>query len=591
MLHRRILLLHEFDDAGRCEVDERGDDPVQWNVAPDGKVMLEGERQQSIGIAALGKALALAIGPALIGAWIGAVLEERLSFLDGDQQRLLETATAVGFTFEVDLLAQLLRADVDDVYDRLDVLVRDHHVVVPAESVGTHDRYSLHHPLLFDVLRERAQANGPRWRRLHQRLIDLLLAQPEVTDDLAARAAMSALLSGDGRAAGLAMDAAARHFRAGAVGKAREYAEAAMDVGGGSEFALDAGELVTRCLVAEGDHAAAAAKAAEIIVSRPPSSAGPAARRTWSLRLLRARSLRLATEWDAASAELSVLDGELDDEPACVGAVLSEEFSRTRAESLLVRAEMDLCGPDQDFEQCIKRCEDVLSSSVDMGLVSRAEGHRGLGHLAAYRPREAESCLQAAVSAARTLAHPSQLYDALFWHAKKKIACLELDAGWSIIEEMRAVAERSGVSLSSPVHHREGSRLWSTRGDMQRSAELLGRYFDAAPEISLAPLKALLCLQVVEIADLFDGSRSLEFLEQLTRAAERCSSAERRFILTECVDLIGTHQPVDAPLSVAVDLLAVPPSAAAAADTVFRFNIPDLGRLRGLVRSGAVPLG
>ncbi|MEU4313942.1 hypothetical protein [Nocardia sp. NPDC024068] len=53
---------------------------------------------------------------------IAAVLEERLSFLRPEDQRLLETAALIGYSFEVDYLAVLARMDVDDVYERLHVL-------------------------------------------------------------------------------------------------------------------------------------------------------------------------------------------------------------------------------------------------------------------------------------------------------------------------------------------------------------------------------------------------------------------------------------------------------------------------------------
>jgi hypothetical protein len=54
---------------------------------------------------------------------IAAVMEERLSFAAPGDQQLLEAAIAVGFTFEIQFVADLARADIDDVYDRLDQTV------------------------------------------------------------------------------------------------------------------------------------------------------------------------------------------------------------------------------------------------------------------------------------------------------------------------------------------------------------------------------------------------------------------------------------------------------------------------------------
>ncbi len=63
----------------------------------------------------------------------------------------------IGYSFEVDYLAALVRADVDDVYERLDVLLNEFGLVRPDDPRGARDRYAVHHPLLAEVLRERGE--------------------------------------------------------------------------------------------------------------------------------------------------------------------------------------------------------------------------------------------------------------------------------------------------------------------------------------------------------------------------------------------------------------------------------------------------
>ncbi|MFF2554848.1 ATP-binding protein [Nocardia sp. NPDC058058] len=183
---------------------------------------------------------------------ITAVLEERLSYLSGTDQRLMETAALVGYSFEVDYLARLLRIDIDDVYERLDVLYDEHGLVRPAESRGEYDRYMIHHPLFAQILRDRGAANPPHWRRQHAKLLDILEAEPEWDDETYVRAAAVAMAARNRTKAGrLALEAARRQFGLGAVSKARDLVRIAVE----QTPSFAAYKLLAECLTAEGDHA------------------------------------------------------------------------------------------------------------------------------------------------------------------------------------------------------------------------------------------------------------------------------------------------------------------------------------------------
>src|SRR3546814_837224 len=65
LLHRAVGLLHELDDATGREADQPVHHLVERQVAPDGKVMIEGQRDDGIGPHAPGKAGAILLATAL----------------------------------------------------------------------------------------------------------------------------------------------------------------------------------------------------------------------------------------------------------------------------------------------------------------------------------------------------------------------------------------------------------------------------------------------------------------------------------------------------------------------------------------------
>src|SRR5690606_10001861 len=218
---------------------------------------------------------------------------------------------------------------IDDVYERLDVLLNEYGLVRPAEPRGDLDVYTIHHPLLAEVLRERGAVNAPRWRRLHRRLLKILEEETGSWDDeLRVRAVEIAVgAEDDAKARELALAAAVRQFRLGAVTKARQLVQVALDHG---EDSLSAHRLLAECMVAEGDHVAAA-DACAAAMRTPPAERDE----SFSVRLLWARSLRMTNDWDGVRALLA----ELEAESADVGA------DEVLAEVRMLEAEVALCGP------------------------------------------------------------------------------------------------------------------------------------------------------------------------------------------------------------------------------------------------------
>jgi hypothetical protein len=499
---------------------------------------------------------------------VADVIEERLSFVTPEDQRLLEVAALVGFTFEVDLVAELTRVNLDEVFEALDRLMRDHRLIVGAAAVGDLDRYALYHPMLAQILRARASQNAPRWRRYHQRLVDLLLAQ-QLTDEIAVRAASAAIIASDARAVDLALDAAGRQYRAGAVTRARELAEMALPAADGTKFFAIA-ELLARSLSAEANHRDAAAVCARALSG---ARAGSVARtRLRDLRLLHIRSLRMINSWTAVEELLLGLQTQLP---------TSSTARQARAEMLMLRAETALCGPVQDIATCVAACEEVIKETPDGALRSRALGHRGLAHLAAYQPDEAENGLRLAVDAARAAGHPYAEYEAVHWLSKKKLACLELADAAVLLKLLAETSQVSGVARDIPFHRRDASRLLALQGDTVGSVAAFLQYYDLTAAAERDRVLTVLTCQVHE-AEAVHGTgyadRLVDALGEATLARAPCSAG-----MTDpraAAERLGRRPRGWAPLLFAVAELQVDPGEAGAAEAIFRFDVPDLTRLR-----------
>ncbi|MGV9679843.1 hypothetical protein ACWDSJ_31575 [Nocardia sp. NPDC003482] len=502
---------------------------------------------------------------------ITAVLEERLSYLTLEDQRLLETAALIGYSFEVDYLARLARLDIDDVYDRLHVLFEEYALVRPAEPRGDLDRYLIHHPLFAEILRERGAQNAPRWRRQHARFLEILEAEPHWDDETQVRAAAVAVAARDRAKAGpLSLAAARRQLALGAVSKARELADIAVE----HAPSFHSWSLLAESQTVSGDHSAGTRSCAAALAFSGAEPLEPD--QVAGVRLLWARNLRMTCRWEDVDR---VLD-ELLTQHLTSGEI--------RAEALILRAEVALCGPVQDTAGCIDLCEAVASMTAEAELRSRAFGHRGLAHLAAYEPLEADRWLTRSIEAAEDSGHPYARYEALHWLSKKTMACLELERSWALLEELGRMSRTSGVASDNPPHLRDSSRVLGLRGNHAGAAEAFARYLDVSLSPGLDKVAMTLTCQVIELDGLRGRESGAELLAQLRAVCDRdLLAADRRERLIRLLDTLEGRARGANPVEFAVARLGVAPDDALAADAIFRFDVPSLTKLRSLLGHGA----
>ncbi len=496
---------------------------------------------------------------------ITAVIEDRLSYLSSEDQRLLETAALIGYNFEVDYLAQLTRLDIDDVFERLHVLFDEHDLVRPADRRNEYDRYRIHHPLFAQVLRERGVANGPRWRRHHTKLLQIIEAEQDWDDELWVRAAAVAVEARNSAKAGpLALQAARRQFALGAVSKARDLARIAVE----NAPSFDAFALLAECLAAGGDHVGGVDACVAALELPDAATADPTL--VAHVRLLWARTLRMTCRW---TETVDVLD-QL--------AVAYPEPGGLLAETLNLYAEVALCGPVQDCVQCIDLCDQVAAMSADPEVQSRAFGHRGLAHLAAFQPMEAEQWLQKAIDVAAAAGHPYAEYEAVHWLSKKTMACLELERSAQLLAQLREMSQTSGVASENPPHVRDLSRVLGLRGEFPNAANAFAVFTDISQNSAAGRISTTLACQLAEIEWQHGPVAGGEFLDELARATgEDFLLVESRQLLRGLVERLRERPLVWDPVSFAVSVLGVPEEDAQAADAIFRFDVPSLAQLRG----------
>ncbi len=495
---------------------------------------------------------------------ITAVIEDRLSYLTSEDQRLLETAALIGYNFEVEYLAQLTRLDVDDVFERLHVLFDEHDLVRPTDPRNEYDRYRIHHPLFAQVLRERGVANGPRWRRHHAKLLQIIEAEQEWDDELWVRAAAVAVEARNTAKAGsLALQAARRQFALGAVSKARDLARIAVE----HTPSFDALALLAECLSAGGDHVGGVDACVAALQLSEPAAAGPAL--VAQVQLLWARNLRMTCRW---SETVDVLD-QL--------AVAYPEPSGLLAETLNLYAEVALCGPVQDSARCVELCDQVAAMSAEPAVQSRAFGHRGLAHLAAYEPMEAEQWLQKAIDVAVAAGHPYAEYEAVHWLSKKTMACMELERSAQLLAQLREMSQTSGVASENPPHVRDLSRVLGLLGEFPNAANAFAVFTDISQIAAAGRVSTTLACQLSEIEWRHGRQAAAEFLDELSRAAgEDFLLVESRELLQGTIERLRERPSGWDPVLFAVNVLGVSDADARAADAIFRFDVPSLTHLR-----------
>lgn len=508
------------------------------------------------------------------------LLEERLSHLTGEDQRLLETAALIGYSFEVDYLALLARVDVDELYERLHVLFTEHALIRPANPRGTLSRYSIHHPLLAEVLRQRAASNRPRWRRLNQRLLEIIGAPEGWDDELLVRAVEIAVEAGDDpNACGLAIRACARQLELEAFSKAEQLAQVAIEHSRDTAPVIDAYSMLAKSLTAEGNHTGVVDACAQLTRWAQVYPMDP--HEELSVKLTWARALRMVNNWDECSAMLHQI--------VTAGTALGA--SESVAQARMLKCEIALCGPEQGIPACIDLAQSVYEATTDPILRARAQAHRGLAEMARYDADAAELWLGRAIETARGQSNRLIEYLTLHWLSKKAIACLELERALGLIQQITRISETTGAVSKSVVHIRDLSRTLGLLGNLAESASTFQRFFDFTTATFDRATTTLAC-HVDELEHLHGRDTADRFLAELGAISLRAVPLSSMVgwkspaVLHHQVQELSTRPPSWDPVAFAVDALDADRAEAEGAEAIFRFDVPNLQLLRSRLAVG-----
>lgn len=497
---------------------------------------------------------------------ITAVLREQLTFLKDDDLALLETAAIIGMAFEVDYLAALARKNEDDIYDIIDSVERHGTIVEPYSMRGHHERYAFHHPLLCELLRERAQENGPRWRRLNSRLFDVYCAEAANVgswdDDVVVRAVECAKVSGrQSDTHSIAMVAAERQLHLGAVSQAVSLAKTGMDNAQTSTEKLAAARVLMEALIEAADNQGCATtfEALESEVPIVGDQALPCA-------LVYARSLRMLARWDQLGNQL--------------GLILKGSYgapdSMSQARALMLRAEAELCGPDQDTDACLATLQDVIARSDEDDLTARALGHRALALLAAYRPQDARAAFEDCVTVARRSGNPYVIYEAIHWQSKFAIAILALDEADQLLGELNEISRKHGVAGQRPYHARDLSRVRGLQGRFSEAAASYQIYWDRQEESNRNRSVDTFALQVAELCLVSGVGAAIALMEEMLQI---CPDP----VLVAMSSALGQAGGSFDARVFCVGQEGIDPAEFHDSDAIFRFDVPDLGKLRSVL--------
>ncbi len=505
---------------------------------------------------------------------IMSVLEDGLTHLAPADIQLLETAATIGFTFELDYLASLVRMAADELCDHLDILMSERQLLEEASRRDDRDRYTFHHPLLAEVLRERAKSHSARWRRTNRHLVEILVGdEPDENaweESLLVRAVSYAVeAEQDMQAFRWASQAGRRQFAVGAITKARTMAEVAITHAPSSLSRFQARQLLVMCLTAEADHESAVRECDRAMADLDPMAS---LHEVYELKLVMARSLRMINEWGRMSNLIDVLQAD----SAFMGA------PQRAAASMMLRAEAYLCGPQQQLDAAERTLTSILDLPLEPELRSRVLGHLGLTALAAYDVATAEIWLTKAIETAENYHHPYAKYEAVHWLSKKALACLELDRAESLIRELIQVSDGSGVAAEAPFHLRDLSRTFGLKGQVEASAEIFCRYFDIVGEESVERALTTFLCQVSEIDTVCGELAAGQFLTAIERTADSVViDPLRKEALQNVVWRIEMQPRSYLHLEkFATEVLGLGPTEVSAAEAIYRFDVPSLSILR-----------
>jgi uncharacterized metal-binding protein len=171
----------------------------------------------------------------------------------------------------------------------------------------------------------------------------------------------------------------------------------------------------------------------------------------------------------------------------------------------------------------------------------------------------------------------------MHWLSKKKMACLELDAAWALLDQLTEMSQTSGVASDSPFHRRDASRVLALRGQPDDAATTFLQYFDLAGQQQDRAITVLAC-QVAELEAIHGQEAADRLLEVVSAGArDMVSDPQHQADLTAAASSLQARPAGWAVLPYVLDALGIDPNEAVAAEAIFRFDVPDLAVLRNTI--------
>jgi hypothetical protein len=287
-----------------------------------------------------------------------------------------------------------------------------------------------------------------------------------------------------------------------------------------------------------------------------------------AIQLDRMRGLRMLGHWGQVQANL----------PGLVEGLVANAHP-LQVRGLLLLAETQLCGPEQDLNASRNTLQALLALQLDASARSQTMGHLGLVALASHDLIEATEWLDLAIAEGEASARPMDSYRAIHWMSKKQMACLELDQAAASIRRLKEISERHGVAGDTAVHDRDLSRVMGLLGQVDEAASLCVRYVDSSGSPDGAVVSTL-AFQVAELAELRGRIEAEALLRSfIDHAPGRMYDMSRRELATSTVRLLLQTEDI-ARTAADCSALGVGETHHANALAIFTFNVPDLAKLR-----------
>jgi hypothetical protein len=247
--------------------------------------------------------------------------------------------------------------------------------------------------------------------------------------------------------------------------------------------------------------------------------------------------------------------------------------SGSQARALMLRAEAELCGPVQDTEACLSTLQDVIIRSSEDDLTARALGHRALALLAAYRPEEASLSFDECVAVARRSGNPYVIYEAVHWQSKFAMAILSLNDADRLLAELNDISSKHGVAGQRPYHARDLSRVRGLQGRFSEAAASYRVYWDRQQNSNRDRGIDTLALQVSELYSVHGAEAGIALMSEVLSL---CSDPVLDTLSSALSQVEGCF---DAE-TFCIERLGIDRSEFRDSDAIFRFDVPDLNKLR-----------